>query len=209
MSPTTVSKWRARFIVDRVAGLFDEPRPGAPRQIEDAKIEELIVRTLETTPRGATHWSTRSMAKATGFSHMTISRVWRAFGLKPHRSETFKLSPDPLLVEKVRDIVGLYLNPPHHAVVLCVDEKSQVQALDRTRPVLPLRPGLAEPQTHDYLRHGTTSLFTALNVKTGRVIGECHRRHRALEFLKFLEAVDAQLPTEVEVHLVMDNYGTH
>jgi transposase len=187
MSPTTVSKWRARFIVDRVAGLFDEPRPGAPRQIEDGKIEELIVRTLETTPRGATHWSTRSMAKATGFSHMTISRVWRAFGLKPHRSETFKLSPDPLLVEKVRDIVGLYLNPPDHAVVLCVDEKSQIQALDRTAPLLPMRPGQAERRTHDYKRHGVTSLFAALDVNNGQVLGQMHRRHRSLEFRKFLD----------------------
>ncbi len=209
MSPTTVSKWRARFIVDRVAGLFDEPRPGAPRQIEDAKIEELIVRTLETTPRGATHWSTRSMAKATGFSHMTISRVWRAFGLKPHRSETFKLSPDPLLVEKVRDIVGLYLNPPEHAVVLCVDEKSQIQALDRTAPLLPMRPGQAERRTHDYKRHGVTSLFAALDVKNGQVLGQMHRRHRSLEFRKFLDQIDANVPGNLDVHLIMDNYGTH
>src|SRR5438093_5680706 len=209
MSPTTVSKWRARFIVDRVAGLFDEPRPGAPRQIEDAKIEELIVRTLETTPRGATHWSTRSMAKATGFSYMTISRVWRAFGLKPHRSETFKLSPDPLLVEKVRDIVGLYLNPPEHAVLLSVDEKSQIQALDRTAPLLPMRPGQAERRTHDYVRHGTTSLFAALDVATGRVIGECHRRHRSREFLRFLETIDHTVPAALDIHLILDNYGTH
>src|SRR5438093_2760556 len=209
MSPTTVSKWRARFIVDRVAGLFDEPRPGAPRQIEDAKIEELIVRTLETTPRGATHWSTRSMAKATGFSHMTISRVWRAFGLQPHRTETFKLSPDPLLIEKVRDIVGLYMNPPDHAVVLCVDEKSQIQALDRTAPLLPMRPGQVERRTHDYKRHGTTSLFAALDTKTGKVIAEMHRRQRSVEFRKFLDRVDASLPPDVDVHLIMDNYGTH
>jgi transposase len=209
MSPTTVSKWRARFIVDRVAGLFDEPRPGAPRHIEDAKIEEVIVRTLETTPRGATHWSTRSMAKATGYSHMTISRVWRAFGLKPHRSETFKLSPDPLLVEKVRDIVGLYLNPPEHAVVLCVDEKSQIQALDRTAPLLPMRPGQAERRTHDYKRHGVTSLFAALNAKNGQVLGQMHRRHRSLEFRKFLDQIDGNVPGHLDVHLIMDNYGTH
>src|SRR5213592_231927 len=209
MSPTTVSKWRARFIVDRVAGLFDEPRPGAPRQIEDAKIEELIVRTLETTPRGATHWSTRGMAKAMGFSHMTINRVWRAFGLQPHRTETFKLSPDPQLIEKVRDIVGLYMNPPDHAVVLCVDEKSQIQALDRTAPLLPMRPGQAERRTHDYKRHGTTSLFAALDTKTGKVIAEMHRRQRSVEFRKFLDRVDANLPPDVDVHLIMDNYGTH
>src|SRR6266566_7046081 len=209
MSPTTVSKWRARFIVDRVAGLFDEPRPGAPRQIEDAKIEELIVRTLETTPRGATHWRPRSMAKATGFSHMTISRVWRAFGLKPHRSETFKLSPDPLLVEKVRDIVGLYLNPPDHALVFCVDEKSQIQALDRTQPLLPMRPGQAERCTHDYKRHGTTSLFAALELKTSRVIGQLHRRHRSSEFRQFLDLIEANVPAGLEAHIIMDNYGTH
>src|SRR5437870_5798228 len=209
MSPTTVSKWRARFIVDRVAGLFDEPRPGAPRQIEDAKIEELIVRTLETTPRGATHWSTRSMAKATGFSHMTISRVWRAFGLKPHRSEKFKLSPDPMLVEKVRDIVGLYLDPPANALVLCVDEKSQIQALDRTQPLLPLQPGRAERRTHDYRRHGTVSLFAALDTATGKVITATHRRHRAKEFRGFLDRIEAEVPQALDVHLVLDNLSTH
>jgi transposase len=209
MSPTTVCKWRARFVTDRVAGLFDEPRPGTPRQITDTKIEAVIVRTLETTPRGATHWSTREMAKATGFSHMTISRVWRAFGLQPHRTETFKMSPDPLLIPKVRDIVGLYLHPPDHAVVLCVDEKSQIQALDRTAPLLPLRPGQAERRTHDYKRHGTTSLFAALNAKTGTVIAETHRRHRSIEFRKFLDRIDASVPADLEVHIVMDNYGTH
>jgi transposase len=209
LSPTTVCKWRARFVADRVAGLFDEPRPGTPRQITDDKIEAVIVRTLETTPRGATHWSTRGMAKATGFSHMTISRVWHAFGLQPHRTETFKLSPDPLLIPKVRDIVGLYMNPPDHAVVLCVDEKSQIQALDRTAPLLPLRPGQAERRTHDYKRHGTTSLFAALDTKTGKVIAETRRRHRSVEFRKFLDRVDASVPPELDVHLIMDNYGTH
>jgi len=169
----------------------------------------VVTRTLESTPPQATHWSTRSMARATRLSHMAVARIWRAFGLQPHRTENFKLSSDPFFVEKVRDIVGLYLNPPDHAVVLCVDEKSQVQALDRTRPVLPLRPGLAERQTHDYIRHGTTSLFAALHVATGQVIGQCQRRHRSQEFLKFLQEVDGQLSAEPEVHLVMDNYGTH
>ncbi len=209
MSPVTVCKWRARFVADRVAGLFDEPRVGAPRQITDEKVEEVVIRTLETTPRGATHWSTRAMAKAAGFSHMTINRVWRAFGLQPHRTETFKLSPDPQLIEKVRDIVGLYMNPPDHAVVLCVDEKSQIQALDRTAPLLPMRPGQAERRTHDYKRHGTTSLFAALDTKTGKVIAEMHRRQRSVEFRKFLDRVDANLPPDVDVHLIMDNYGTH
>ena len=209
MSPATVGKWRARFVADRVAGLFDEPRPGTPRQISDDDIEAVIIRTLETTPRGATQWSTRGMAKATGFSHMTICRVWRAFHLQPHRTETFKLSPDPLLIPKVRDIVGLYLNPPDHAVVLCVDEKSQIQALDRTAPLLPLRPGQAERRTHDYKRHGTTSLFAALNAKTGTVIAETHRRHRSIEFRKFLDRIDANVPADLTVHLIMDNYGTH
>jgi transposase len=209
LSPTTVCKWRARFVTERVAGLFDEPRVGAPRQIKDDKIEAVIVRTLETTPRGATHWSTRSMAKATGFSHMTISRVWRAFGLQPHRTETFKLSPDPQLIEKVRDIVGLYMNPPDHAVVLCVDEKSQIQALDRTAPLLPMRPGQAERRTHDYKRHGTTSLFAALDAKTGKVIGAMHRRHRSLEFRRFLDRIEANVPADRDVHIILDNYGTH
>lgn len=209
MSPTTVCKWRARFVRGRVAGLFDEPRPGTPRQIDDAQIEAVIVRTLETTPRGATQWSTRGMAKATGLSHMTISRVWRAFGLQPQRIETFKLSPDPLLIEKVRDIVGLYMHPPDHALVLCVDEKSQIQALDRTMPLLPMRPGQAERRTYDYKRHGTTSLFAALDVKTGKVIGEMRRRHRSTEFRKFLDRIDAQAPADLDVHLIMDNYGTH
>ncbi len=209
LSPTTVCKWRARFARERIEGLSDEPRPGAPRTITDAQVEQVIVRTLETTPRGATHWSTREMAKAVGLSAMTISRLWRAFGLQPHRSETFKLSPDPLLIEKVRDIVGLYLHPPEHAVVLCVDEKSQIQALDRTAPLLPMRPGQVERRTHDYKRHGTTSLFAALDAKTGTVIGETKRRHRSVEFRAFLDRIDASVPPELNVHLVLDNYGTH
>ena len=209
ISAPTAGKWRERFRRDRLEGLADEPRPGAPREIADAQVEEVVTRTLESLPPQGTHWSTRAMAQASGLSHMAVARIWRAFGLQPHRVESFKLSSDPFFVEKVRDIVGLYLNPPEHAVVLCVDEKSQVQALDRTRPVLPLRPGLAERQTHDYIRHGTTSLFAALEVATGQVIGKCQRRHRAQEFLKFLEEVDRQLPAEPEVHLVMDNYGTH
>ena len=208
-SGATVGKWRERFRTARLEGLADEPRPGAPREIADARVEEVITRTLETTPPQATHWSTRSMAQATKLSHMAVARIWRAFGLQPHRTETFKLSADPFFVEKVRDIVGLYLNPPEHAIVLCLDEKSQVQALDRTRPLLPLRPGLPERRTHDYIRHGTTSLFAALEVATGRVIGKCLRRHRSREFRKFLEAVEEQLPPGPEIHIVMDNYGTH
>jgi transposase len=209
MSPGTVCKWRARFVAGRVAGLFDEPRPGAPRRITDAEVEAVVIRTLETAPRGATHWSTRTMAKAMGLSHMAINRVWRAFGLQPHRTETFKLSPDPLLVPKVRDIVGLYMHPPEHAVVLCVDEKSQIQALDRTAPLLPMQPGQAERRTHDYKRHGTTSLFAALDAHLGIVLAETHRRHRSIEFRKFLDRIDAAVPDDLEVHLVLDNYGTH
>src|SRR5512145_126507 len=210
IAAATVGKWRRRFVENGLDGLTDEPRPGAPRGVSDAKVEEVVTRTLESTPPNATHWSTRSMASATKVSRATVHRIWQAFGLQPHRAETFKLSADPYLVEKVRDIVGLYLNPPDHAVVLCVDEKSQTQALDRTRPILPLRPGLPERQTHDYIRHGTTSLFAALDIRTGEVIGTCHRRHRHQEFLKFLELVDSRLPDELnEVHLVMDNYGTH
>jgi transposase len=208
-TPATVGKWRSRFVEDRLEGLYDEPRPGAPRTITDEQIEQVIVGTLENTPRGATHWSTRAMAKATGHSHMTISRMWHAFGLQPHRSETFKLSPDPLLVPKVRDIVGLYIHPPQHAVVLCVDEKSQIQALDRTAPLLPLRPGQAERRTHDYQRHGTTSLFAALDAKSGKVLGQTHRRHRSIEFRKFLDRIEASVPRDQEVHIIMDNYGTH
>jgi transposase len=177
--------------------------------VTDAQVEQVVVRTLEATPRAATHWSTRGMAQATGLSRMTISRIWRAFGLQPHRSETFKLSPDPLLIDKVRDIVGLYINPPEHAVVLCVDEKAQIQALDRTAPLLPLQPGQVERRTHDYTRHGTTSLFAALDVKTGQVVGETHRRHRSREFRQFLDRLDASVPATLDVHVILDNYGTH
>jgi len=204
-----VGKWRARFLKARLEGLYDEPRPGAPRSVTDAQVEQVVIQTLENTPRGETHWSTRGLAKATGLSRMTISRIWHAFGLEPHRADTFKLSPDPLLIEKVRDIVGLYMNPPDHAVVLCVDEKSQIQALDRTQPMLPLQPGQAERRTHDYKRNGTTSLFAALELKTHRLIGQLHRRHRSLEFRKFLDMIEAQVPVSLDIHLIMDNYGTH
>ena len=209
ISQPTVGKWRRRFIERRLEGLCDDARSGAPRKILDAAIEALVARTLETTPHGATHWSTRSMAKATGISRNRVSEIWRAFGLQPHRSETFKLSTDPHFVEKVRDVVGLYVSPPDRAVVLCVDEKSQIQALNRTQPILPMRPGQPERRTHDYDRHGTTTLFAALDVRTGHVIGECHQRHRAAEFLKFLNSIEAALPPDVDVHVVMDNYGTH
>jgi len=209
LSNATVGKWRSRFASERVDGLLDEGRPGAPRKVDDARIEEIVRQTLETTPRGATHWSTRELAKRTGLSHMTVSRIWRAFGLKPHRTQTFKLSPDPLLVDKVRDIVGLYMSPPDNAVVLCVDEKSQIQALDRTQPMLPMRPGQMERRTHDYRRHGTTSLFAALNVATGNVLGQTHRRHRSVEFRKFLDLIDVSVPQNLAVHLVIDNYATH
>jgi transposase len=209
VSATTVCKWRTRFLQDRLDGLFDEPRPGAPRRITDDQVEQVVIRTLETTPHGATHWSLRDMAKASGISRTTVSRIWRAFSLQPHRSETFKLSNDPLLVEKVRDIVGLYMDPPDHAVVLCVDEKAQIQALDRTQPLLPMRPGQVERRTHDYKRHGTTSLFAALDVKTSQVITQFHRRHRSVEFRRFLDAIDAAVPPDLDVHLILDNYGTH
>ena len=207
----TVGVWRSRFVAKRLDGLVDNPRSGAPRTVKDADVERVVTRTLETKPTAATHWSTRGMAKATGLSQSAISRIWRAFGLKPHRADTFKLSTDPDFVEKVRDVVGLYLAPPERAIVLAVDEKSQVQALDRTQPMLPMTPGQAERGTHDYVRHGTTSLFAALNVATGKVIGKCPRRHRHQEFLKFLDLVDASLTKEpgVSVHLVLDNYATH
>src|SRR5271155_1063199 len=204
-----VGKWRYRFLKTRLEGLYDEPRPGAPRKVSDAQVEQIVVQTLESTPRAQTHWSTRGLAKAAGLSRMTISRIWRAFGLQPHRTATFKLSPDPLLIDKVRDIVGLYMNPPDHALVFCVDEKSQIQALDRTQPLLPLRPGQAERRTHDYKRHGTTSLFAALDIATGSVIGKCWPRHRAIEFRKFLNQIDRAVPADLTVHLVLDNYATH
>jgi transposase len=203
-----VGKWRSRFLQARLEGLYDEPRPGAPRKVTDTQVEQVVIQTLESTPRGETHWSTRGLAKATGLSRMTISRIWHAFGLQPHRSGTFKLSPDPQLIEKVRDIVGLYMNPPDHAVVFCVDEKSQIQALDRTQ-LLPLRPGQVERRTHDYKGHATTSLFAALELKTNRVIGQLHRRHPSREFRQFLDVIEAQVPAELEVHIIADNYGTH
>lgn len=205
----TVSKWRARFVQQRLDGLLDAPRPGAPRSIDDARVDAVLAKTLESVPAGATHWSTRAMAREMNVSQTAVSRIWRAFGLQPHRQETFKLSSDPLFVEKVRDIVGLYLDPPLKAMVLCVDEKSQIQALDRTQPILPLAPGLPERRTHDDTRHGTTALFAALDIATGEVIGQLHRRHRSSEFLQFLRTIEANVPPELDVHLVMDNYGTH
>ena len=205
----TVGKWRSRFIAHRLDGLLDAPRPGAPRTIEDSHVSAIIAKTLESVPRNATQWSTRSMAREMGMSQTAISRIWRAFGLQPHRQETFKLSTDPMFVDKVRDIVGLYLDPPIKAMVLCVDEKSQIQALDRTQPQLPLAPGLPARRTHDYVRHGTTTLFAALDIATGNVIGDLHQRHRSREFLAFLKVIEANVPTDLDIHLVMDNYGTH
>src|SRR3954468_8333593 len=205
----TVGKWRARFVRDRLDGLVDEPRSGRPRTISDAQVEELIVRTLETAPKDATHWSTRSMAAQTGLSRETVGRSWRGVGLQPHRVETFKLSRDPLFVEKVHDVCGLYLAPPERAVVLCVDEKSQIQALDRTAPILPLAPGVPERQTHDYKRSGTSSLYAALDLTTGKVIHALRQRHRAIEFRKFLVQIDAEVPAHLDVHLVLDNASTH
>jgi transposase len=209
ISTTTARKWRARFVAERLEGLHDEPRPGAPRTISDDDVEALIVKTLEETPADATQWSTRSMASATGMSQSAVSRIWRAFGLKPHLVDTFKLSPDPLFVEKVRDVVGLYLNPPDGALVLCVDEKTQVQALDRTAPVLPLRPGLPERRTHDYVRHGTTNLYAALDVASGHVIADMTERHRAQEFQHFLNLINRSVPEDLDLHLIVDNVSTH
>lgn len=205
----TVGRWRRRFVARRLDGLLDEPRPGTRRRTSDAEVERLLALTLETTPKAATHWSSRDMAKTCGLSQSTVSRIWRAFGLQPHRTETFKLSQDPLFVEKVRDVVGLYVHPPDKALVLCVDEKAQIQALDRTRPLLPMRPGQVERRTHDYRRHGTTSLFAALNVTTGEVIGQLHQRQRSREFRKFLDTIEATVPAQLDVHLILDNYGTH
>ncbi len=209
VSVTTVRKWRNRFAQHRLDGLWDEPRPGAPRTISDDDVERVIVKTLEETPADATHWSTRSLANATGMSQSAVSRIWRAFGLKPHLVDSFKLSPDPLFIEKVRDIVGLYLNPPEAAVVLCVDEKSQIQALDRTAPVLPLLPGTPERRTHDYKRNGTTNLYAALDVASGQVIADLTPRHRAEEFRRFLNLIDKNVPADLDVHVIVDNNATH
>ena len=205
----TVGKWRRRFVQHRVDGLRDDPRSGAPRTIDDIRIEAMIVKTLESAPANATHWSSRGMAKASGLSVSSVQRIWRAFGLQPHRIETFKLSTDPDFVAKVRDVVGLYVSPPERAIVLCVDEKSQIQALDRSQPMLPMRPGQPARRSHDYKRHGTTSLFAALDIATGAVIGKCYPRHRAREFRKFLDEIEAAIPSDLDVHLIMDNYATH
>jgi transposase len=209
VSRMTVLTWRKRFAAQRFDGLDDEPRCGAPRKIGDDKIADVVTKTLETMPSHATHWSTRSMAKASGLSVSTVHRIWNAFSLQPHRSETFKLSTDPQFVEKVRDIVGLYLDPPERALVLCVDEKSQIQALDRTQPLLPMRPGQAERRTHDYERHGVTTLFAALDVKAGTIVGKCMPRHRAREFRKFLDEVERNVPANLDIHVIMDNASSH
>jgi len=206
---TTVAKWRLRFLARRLEGLYDEPRVGAPRIVSDAAVEAVIVKTLETTPKGETHWSTRTMAKAAGMSHTMVGRIWRPFGLQPHVTQTFKLSPDPQLVAKVRDVVGLYMHPPHNAVVFAVDEKSQIQALQRAQPILPMDVGQPERRTHNYLRHGTVDLFAALNVATGEVIARCKPQHRAQDFVAFLRDIDARVETEQEVHVVLDNLSAH
>ncbi len=209
VSEAMVGKWRRRFVEHGLDGLSDDPRPGAPRTVTDDQVEAVVVKTLEEKPKDATHWSTRSMAKEMGMSRTTINRIWNAFGLQPHRSESFKLSTDPFFVEKVRDVVGLYLDPPERAVVLCVDEKSQIQALNRFQPILPMMPATPERRSHDYVRHGTTSLFAALNMATGKVIGSLKKRHRAIEFKKFLIQIDEEVPGDLAVHLVLDNYATH
>ncbi len=205
----TVGYWRKRFLTFGCAGLTDAPRSGAPRSISDQEVERVIKLTLESLPKDATHWSTRSMAKHSGMSQTAISRIWRAFGLKPHLVDTFKISSDPFFVEKVRDVVGLYMSPPQNAMVFCVDEKSQIQALDRTQPLLPMRPGQAERRTHDYKRYGTTTLFAALDTLSGKLIGQCFPRHRSEEFKKFLATVESNVPNELDIHIILDNYGTH
>ena len=202
-------KWRSRFLAARLEGLTDEPRPGRPRTVTDEQVEAVITRTLESAPADATHWSTRSLAGELGLSQSAVSRIWRAFGLQPHRQDAWKLSKDPQFIDKVRDVVGLYLDPPERAVVLCVDEKSQIQALDRTAPILPMMPGVPARATHDYVRAGTSSLYAALNLTTGKVIGSLHARHRAVEFKKFLTTIDRQVPAEFDVHVVLDNASTH
>ena len=209
VAPNTVNKWRRRFVADRLDGLVDGPRPGRPPSVTAEQVEDVVVATLESTPHSATHWSRAKMAARSGLSASTIGRIWRAFELKPHRAETFKLSNDPLFVDKVFDVVGLYLNPPEAAVVLCVDEKSQVQALARSQPAFPMMPGMPERRTHDYVRHGVTSLFAAFNTADGTVISSLHRRHRTIEFKKFLAKIDTEVPAHLDVHLVCDNYGTH
>jgi transposase len=209
LAVSSVRKWRKRFAEHRLDGLTDEPRPGRPRTITDEQVEQVIVRTLETTPKDATHWSTRSMAREVGLTQSAVLRIWRAFGLQPHRTEAWKLSKDPLFIEKVRDVVGLYLNPPERAVVLCVDEKSQIQALDRTAPILPMLPGTPQRATHDYKRAGTSSLYAALDLATGKIIGRLHSRHRAIEFKQFLATIDREVPAELDVHVVLDNSSTH
>lgn len=209
VSRPMVGKWRSRFVEHRLNGLVDEPRPGAPRTISDEQVERLVTDTLEKTPRDATHWSRSSMAARSGHSTSTVGRIWKAFRLKPHLTETFKLSTDPLFIEKGRDVVGLYLDPPEKAMVLCVDEKSHVQALDRSQPVLPMMPGMPEKRTHDYARNGITSLFAALDMASGKVIGAFHRRHRSTEYRKFLTRIDKEVPAELDVHIICDNYATH
>ncbi len=204
-----MSKWRRRFAEKRLDGLYDEPRPGAPWSIDDQAVAETIRLTLETTPQDATHWSLRSMARKTGYAPSTIHRFWKAFGLQPHRTGTFKLSTDPLFADKVCDVVGLYMAPPDRAVVLCVDEKSQIQALDRSQPMLPMQPGQIERRSHEYKWHGTTSLFAALDIATGAVIGKCYPKHRSKEFRKFLDEIKANVPADLDIHIIMDNYATH
>ncbi len=209
LSMPTVGTWRKRYLAQRLTGLYDEPRPGGPRSIPDEQVATLIRKTLKTKPKDATHWTCRSIAAETKLSKSTVQRVWKAFGLQPHRQKHFKISTDPFFVEKVRDIVGLYLNPPDHAIVLCVDEKSQIQARDRTQPLLPLGIGYVEGVTHDYVRHGTTTLFAALDIASGKVLTQCKRRHRHQEFLQFLRHIEASVPKKLDVHLIVDNYAAH